>query len=152
MKNKKYTFMVSILSLFAALAVILSVFLIYNFYNRGIENAYKILNEKNTEVVNNISKTIMGSMKSVERHLEVLSKVTVNKNISSDIDIISRVTWEQLQSDEAIASIFLADENGSFIQSRRLPKFAFRHIDAKDSRKLDIWEYKDESDSIKTRV
>lgn len=150
MKNKKYTFMVSILSLFAALAVILSVFLIYNFYNRGIENAYKILNEKNTEVVNNISKTIMGSMKSVERHLEVLSKVTTNKNITTDIDILERVTWEQLQSDEAIASIFLADENGSFIQSRRLPKLAFRHIDAKDNRKLDIWEYKDESNSIKT--
>lgn len=144
MKNKKYTFMLSILSLFGALTVILSIFLIYNFYNRGLANSYKILNEKNTEITNNISETIIDSMKGVERNLYILSKVTASQNIINNIESISKVTWEQLQSDEAIASIFVADENGSFIQSRRIPKLALRYIDGLDSRKLDIWEYKDE--------
>ncbi len=144
MKNKKYTFMVSILSLFGALTVILSIFLIYNFYNRGLNNSYKILTEKNTEITKNISETIFDSMKGVERNLHILSKVTANKNIFNNLESISKVTWEQLKLDEAIASIFVADENGSFIQSRRIPKLALRYIDGTDSRKLDIWEYKDE--------
>ena len=144
MRNKKYTFMVSILSLFGALTIILSIFLIYNFYNRGITNAYKLLHEKNTEITNNISEAIIDSMKGVERNLHILSKITTSQNIINNMDSISKVTWEQLQSDEAIASIFVADENGSFIQSRRIPKLALRYIDGQDTRKLDIWEYKDE--------
>lgn len=144
MRNKKYTFMVSILSLFGALTIILSIFLIYNFYNRGITNAYKLLHEKNTEITNNISEAIIDSMKGVERNLHILSKITTSQNIINNMDSISKVTWEQLQSDEAIASIFVGDENGSFIQSRRIPKLALRYIDGQDTRKLDIWEYKDE--------
>ena len=144
MRNKKYTFMVSILTLFGALTIILSIFLIYNFYNRGLDNSYKILTEKNTEITKNISETIIDSMKGVERNLHILSKVTTSQNIMNSFESISKVTWEQLQSDDAIASLFVADENGTFIQSRRIPKLALRYIDGMDSRKLDIWEYKDE--------
>ena len=78
MRNKKYTFMVSILTLFGALTIILSIFLIYNFYNRGLDNSYKILTEKNTEITKNISETIIDSMKGVERNLHILSKVTTS--------------------------------------------------------------------------
>jgi HD-GYP domain-containing protein (c-di-GMP phosphodiesterase class II) len=145
MKNKKYTFMVSILSLFGALTLILSFFLIFNFYTRGLNNAYEILNEKNTEITNNISETIVSSLKSVENQLNILSKITTSNNIMDDFDSISKVTWEQLQADTNIASIFLADENGNFIQARRLPQFAIRHINAVDGKQLDIWDYKNES-------
>lgn len=144
MKNKKYTFMVSILSLFGALTLLLSFFLIFNFYTRGLSNAYDILNEKNTEITNNISETIISSLKSVENQLNILSKITLSNNIIDDFESISKVTWEQLKSDVNIASIFLADENGSFIQARRIPQFAIRHINGVDKKELDIWDYKDE--------
>ena len=137
--------MVSILSLFGALTLILSFFLIFNFYTRGLNNAYEILNEKNTEITNNISDTIVSSLKSVENQLNILSKITTSNNIMDDFESISKVTWEQLKSDVNIASIFLADENGSFIQARRIPQFAIRHINAVDGRQLDIWDYKEES-------
>jgi HD-GYP domain-containing protein (c-di-GMP phosphodiesterase class II) len=143
MKNSKYTFMVSILILFGALTIFLSTFLISNFYTRGLSQSYKMLEEKNIEISNNLANTIMESLKSVVIQLNVLSKVTNDKNIILNENIISKVMWEQLKSDENIASIFLADEYGNFLQTRREPNFAFRILNKKDKKNLDVWNYKD---------
>uniref|UniRef100_UPI004047A8DF PDC sensor domain-containing protein n=1 Tax=Aliarcobacter sp. TaxID=2321116 RepID=UPI004047A8DF len=143
MKNNRYTFMVSILILFGALTIFLSLFLISNFYTRGLSQSYKMLEEKNIEVSNNLANTIMESLKSVVIQLNVLSKVTDDKNIILNETIISKVMWEQLKSDENIASIFLADEYGNFLQTRREPALAFRVLNKIDKSDLDVWSYKD---------
>lgn len=145
MKNNKYTFIVSIFILFGALTLFLSISLILNFYIRGVNQSYKMLEEKNIEVTNNLSTTIVESLGRVESQLKVLSKLTEDKNIIANEDIISRVMWEQLKADENIASIFLADEYGNFLQTRREPVFAYRSINKMDERGLDCWYYKDEN-------
>lgn len=137
MKNNKYTFIVSIFILFGALTLFLSISLILNFYIRGVNQSYKMLEEKNIEVTNNLSTTIVESLGRVESQLKVLSKLTEDKNIIANEDIISRVMWEQLKADENIASIFLADEYGNFLQTRREPVFAYRSINKMDERGLD---------------
>lgn len=142
MKNNRYTFMVSILVLFGALTLLLSTFLISNFYIRGLEQSYKILEEKNHDVTSNLTNTILESLKKVESQLKVLSKITTNKNIITNENIISKIMWEQLKSDENIASIFLADEYGNFLQTRREPELAFRTIHKIDKNDLDVWFYK----------
>ena len=42
MKNNRYTFMVSIFVLFGSLTLLLSLFLISNFYLRGLDQSYKM--------------------------------------------------------------------------------------------------------------
>lgn len=144
MKNNRYTFMISILVLFGSLTLFLSIFLISNFYIRGLDQSYKILEEKNYEITSNLADTILESLRKVESQLKVLSKITTDKNIIKDEEIISKIMWEQLQSDENIASIFLADEYGNFLQTRREPELAFRSINRMDKRDLDVWFYKNE--------
>ena len=145
MRNNRYTFMVSIFILFGALTLLLSIFLISNFYIRGINQSYKMLEEKNFEVTGNLAYTIMESLTKVEDQLNVLSKITTEKNIIANENIISKVMWEQLKSDENIASIFLADEFGNFLQTRREPALAYRSINRTDNRDLDSWYYKNKN-------
>ena len=145
MKNKKYTFMVSIFGLFGALTLFLSIFLISNFYTRGLTQSYKILEEKNFEITGNLANVFMESLSRVESQLNVLSKISSDKNIINNENSISMVMWEQLKSDENMASIFLADEYGNFLQTRREPTLAFRSINNTDNRNLDSWYYKDEN-------
>lgn len=145
MRNNRYTFMVSIFILFGSLTLLLSLFLISNFYIRGLSQSYKMLEEKNFEVTGNLANTIMESLTKVEDQLNVLSKVTNEKNIIVNENIISKVMWEQLKSDENIASIFLADEFGNFLQTRREPAFAYRSINRTDNRDLDSWYYKNKN-------
>lgn len=144
MKNNRYTFMVSILVLFGSLTLFLSLFLISNFYLRGQEQSYKMLEDKNLEVTSNISNTILESLRSIIGQLNVLSKITNGKNIIEDEKIIEKVMWEQLKFNPNIASIFLADENGNFLQTRREPQYAYRSINNVDKRGLDCWYYKNQ--------
>lgn len=50
MKNKKYFFMVSIFVLFGSLTFLLSAFLISNFYLRGLNQSYEMLEKQNSEI------------------------------------------------------------------------------------------------------
>ena len=144
MKNNRYTFMVSIFVLFGSLTLLLSLFLISNFYLRGLDQSYKMLEEKNLEVTNNISNTIKESLRSIVGQLNVLSKITTDKNIILNEPIIEKVMWEQLKSNENIASIFLADEFGNFLQTRKEPKYAYRSINNIDKKNEEVWYYKNQ--------
>lgn len=81
MKNRRYTFMVSIFVLFSSLTLFLSIFLISNFYLRGLSQSFKMLEEKNLEITTNLSNTILESLRSIVGQLSVLSKITTDKNI-----------------------------------------------------------------------
>ncbi len=144
MKNRRYTFMVSIFVLFSSLTLFLSIFLISNFYLRGLSQSFKMLEEKNLEITINLSNTILESLRSIVGQLSVLSKITTDKNIIKSEEIIEKIMWEQLKSNENIASIFLADEFGNFLQTRREPHFAYRSINNIDEKKLDSWYYKND--------
>ncbi len=143
MKNNRYTFMVSIFVLFGSLTLFLSIFLISNFYLRGLDQSYKMLEEKNFEVTNNISNTILESLRSIVGQLNVLSKISSDKNIILNENITEKIMWEQLKSNENIASIFLADEYGNFLQTRKEPLYAYRSIKNIDRKNEEIWYYKD---------
>lgn len=140
---KRYSFTISIVSLFAFFTFLLSIFLIANFYTRGLSQAYELVNNKNSEAVKTIADSITSSVDSVTMHLKVLANITTSNNIIQSEDIVTKVMWEQLLSDSNMASIFLADEYGNFLQARRLPEYAIRVINTQDGKKLDIWDYKD---------
>ncbi len=129
-KMKKYTFTVSILSLFSAMTLILTFFLISNFYYRGMEHAYKITESKITEINKNITETLSDSLRSTGNKLSVLANITENPEILENRDIFTRIMWEQLKSDRNLSSIYAADMKGNFIQIRREPELALRVLDS----------------------
>ncbi|TCK61911.1 hypothetical protein [Seleniivibrio woodruffii] len=65
---KKYTFTFSILTLFAALTLLLSVFLMGNFFIRGMKQAYRITENKISEANRTISNTLT---ETISQHQQV---------------------------------------------------------------------------------
>jgi hypothetical protein len=146
MKAKKFSFTVSIVTLFALFTFMLFVFLTLNFYNRGLSQAYELINNKNSEAMTTIADYITSSIHSVNAHLKVVGKISKDSGEITDAkDLIQGVMWEQLLNDGNMASIFVADNNGTFLQARRLPEYAMRTIDTQNDKEKDIWEYKNKS-------
>lgn len=140
---KKYTFTFSILLLFAGLTLILSLFLMGNFFLRGIKQAYEITEDKINESNRNITLTMTESLQSISSDLSVLLTVGSEKPVTENREILLKILWEQMMDGSHISSIFIADKDGSFLQARRSPKLAVRVIDCAGEKPQDIYYYKD---------
>ncbi|SFX38754.1 HD domain-containing phosphohydrolase [Marinospirillum alkaliphilum] len=145
MKGQRYTFMVSILALFGCLTLILSIFLISNFYARSLNQAYELLQQNNTETTRHVAESLRSSLYGAQRQLQVLQALDQEADISDSETLLQRVMWQQLGSDASIASLFMADQQGSFIQVRREPELALRTINRSVPNPQDVWTYKDPS-------
>lgn len=139
---KKYTFTFSILSLFAGLTLLLSLFLMGNFFLRGMKQAYEITEDKINESNKNITLTMTESLQSISTDLSILLTVASEKPVTENSDMLLKILWEQMMDGSHISSIFIADDNGSFLQARRSPKLAVRVIDYAEEKPQDIYYYK----------
>lgn len=146
-KGKRLTFTFSILTLFIGLAVFLSFSLIVHNYLQGKKNAYEMLSAKNSEIRKNIIQTINTSLESVSSKLSIVANLNKEANIIASKELFLKLMWEQLKTEENIASIFLADEYGDFLQARRIPEFALRTISDKNGTMTEFWEYKNLDDA-----
>ncbi len=143
---RKYTFTISILTLFAGMTAILFVFLVGNFYLRGMDQAYQITESKIDETNRNIGFAVSSILNTATSNLSVLAQVSDEQNILLAKDNIEKVMWEMLTLDENLASIFLTDTYGNFLQARRCPRLAVREIDnINGSTALDVYQYKDKN-------
>jgi len=140
---KKYTFTFSILTLFAALTLLLSVFLMGNFFIRGMKQAYRITENKISEANRTISNTLTETIQSASTSISILLYINSDDSIIESADMYLRGMWEQLNSGKHISSIFLADETGNFLQARRSPKLAVRVIDRTAEKPTDTYYFKD---------
>ncbi|SEI71446.1 Cache domain-containing protein [Allopseudospirillum japonicum] len=151
MKNKKYTFVFSILSLFGILTLALSIFLIYNFYNKSLEQAYQLLKNNNAQTTANIAHILDETFDNAINQLNLINQFNQKENINTNKEFLLKLMWEQLKTDTSIASIFTADAYGNFLQARREPELAVRYIQREQNK--DTWHYKNtEFFTAKTQV
>lgn len=141
-KGKRLTFTFSILTLFIGLAIFLSLSLIVHNYIQGKQNSYDMLSAKNSEIRKNIIQVITTSLESVSSKLTITANLNENANILPSKDILLKIMWEQLKTEDNIASIYLADTFGDFLQARRIPEFALRTIADTNGTRYEFWEYK----------
>jgi HD-GYP domain-containing protein (c-di-GMP phosphodiesterase class II) len=141
-KTKRYTFTLSIITLILGLASFLSISLIGHNYLQSSKNSYSMIQKRNAEVRKNIIETIKVSLQKTSAHLKVLVHSQENDNLFASREIFTRMMWEILLSDEKIASIYIADQQGDFFQARRTPEFAMRTIDTRGNLNIDEWAYK----------
>jgi len=142
---KKYTFTFSILSLFAGLTLLLSVFLMGNFFLRGMKQAYEITEDKISESNRNITLAMTDSLQSVSTYLSILLTVGSERPLTENREMLLKILWEQMTDSGHISSIFIADDNGSFLQARRSPKLAVRVIDCTEQTPQDVYYFKNEA-------
>ena len=141
-KMKRYTFTFSLITLILGLASFLSVSLIGHNYLQSSKNSYSMIQKRNAEVRKNIIETIKVSLQKTSSHLKVLVHSQQNDDLFASREIFTRMMWEILLSDEKIASIYMADQQGNFFQARRTPEFAMRTIDIRGNSGIDEWAYK----------
>lgn len=144
-RTKRYTFTVSIITLILGLASFLSISLIGHNYLQSSKNSYSMIQKRNAEVRKNIIETIKVSLQKTSAHLSVLVHAQQSDDLFASREIFTRMMWEMLLSDEKIASIYIADQQGNFFQARRTPEFAMRTIDVRGKSAVDEWAYKNDN-------
>lgn len=143
MKHKTYSFTFSLTFIFASLLTIsFSSIIFYNYYKTS-KDIYKLTDTVNHEIRNAVIEKTVSHLDKVATHIKILSKISENSNILETKEHSLKIMWEQLLSDETIASIFIADENSNFIQARRKPVYATRVIEKYGDTRMELWENKD---------
>lgn len=137
MKDNRYTFTLSILTLFGFSTLCLSAFLIGSFYQKSLDQAYQLLNNNNLEVTRSVAREIEHAFSSTQQQLSVLSQIKQDKEGLASPEDYLRVMWAQLKGNNSLASIFVADEQGRFLQARRQPELALRSLVGEK----DLWRF-----------
>ena len=102
----------------------------------------KIQKEISYNIVNMTTKTLEISSNDVE----ILSKLNgSSNNILEYQDILIDLMLEQLKSYSYINSIYIANNQGDFIQIRRYPQVVARVIKKEDNKFVDRWYYKNDN-------
>ncbi len=137
MKDNRYTFTLSILTLFGFSTLCLSAFLIGSFYQKSLDQAYQLLNNNNLEVTRSVAREIEHAFSSTQHQLSVLSQIKQDKEGLASPEDYLRVMWAQLKGNNSLASIFVADEQGRFLQARRQPELVLRSLVGEK----DLWRF-----------
>lgn len=137
MKDNRYTFTLSILTLFGFSTLCLSAFLISSFYQKSLDQAHHLLNSNNLEVTRSVAREIEHAFNSTQQQLAVLNQTNLDQEGIASTEDYLRVMWTQLQGSQSLASIFVADEQGRFLQARRQPKLVLRTLVAE----WDLWRF-----------
>lgn len=141
--HKRWRFGVKEFILVALAAFIVVTLFLTLFYRQNMDSAIRIIDEKNAEIEKNIINNIVASLKNVSIHLSIIANLPIDETTKEGREAILRIMWEQLNSNESLASVFIGYQNGNFLQARRAPENAVRATEY--SAKSDIWLYKDQN-------
>jgi len=139
-------------TLLVSVVFLLVVMFLSLFYTQNMRAALGIVNAKNAEIEKNIINNVSSSLKNISLHLAVLANSNQDEDVLKSRDVSARIMWEQLNGDPNIASIFMGDKYGNFLQARRTPALAIREIRVEDGKAVDFWEFKNRAyNTIKTQ-
>ncbi|MBN2965459.1 amino acid ABC transporter [Sulfurospirillum sp. T05] len=142
-KPTRFTFTFGLLSLFVGLASFLSLSLIGHNYKQSTKNAYAMIQKRNANARQNVIDSLNTYLKNTSATLSVLTHALEEKPLFYANDVFMRTLWEMLLSNDKIASIYLADTLGNFVQARRDPRLALRVINLNEENPNDRWLLKD---------
>ncbi|MDD2698171.1 MAG: adenylate/guanylate cyclase domain-containing protein [Arcobacteraceae bacterium] len=145
MKNKTYSFTFSLSFIFTFLLTLsFSIIIMYNYYKTS-SDIYSLSDTVNDEIRKSVIDKTVAKLDKIATHMKVLSKINPNSDILQNKESTLKIMWEQLFSDETIASIFIADGKSNFIQARRKPIYSTRIVEKYGDTRMEIWENKDKN-------
>jgi len=144
LQTKKFSIKLS--RLFAMLLSIIVVILIsYNYY-KSYSLSYIMLDKIQKEISYNIVNMTTKTLEISSNDVEILSKLNgSSSNILEHQDILINLMLEQLISYSYINSIYIANNQGDFIQIRRYPQLVARVIKKENNKFIDRWYYKNDN-------
>jgi adenylate cyclase len=152
--KKKRSIRVRLLQLFLSFFVAYAVI--------SIARVYLATNEIIGEIAIAHSEESSGRIREMVRsHIDQAGHATrligafMQANLEDEQDVIVRekellwsLLWPLLMESEAIQSIYVADENGNFLQVRRAPKLATRIMDRTSQDEKEVWIYRNQKYAV----
>ncbi|MCV6607918.1 MAG: methyl-accepting chemotaxis protein, partial [Campylobacterales bacterium] len=114
-------------------------------YSQSTKAVLGLSDRLTAEVTDNVVKYTLSTLNPISTHVEVLSTSQKLETAVANKELLTDIMWKQLQSAKEVASIFIADEKGDFLQTRRSPKYAVRLIDRTRETPVETWDFTDES-------
>lgn len=119
------------------------VILPFNFY-KNKENSYKYLHKLTNEITASMISKTYYYINKTNTPIKVLSHSNKDTNILKNKTQNINLMKEYIFSESNIASFYLADFEGNFLQVRQSPKLATREIQ-NTTKRVETWEYKDKN-------
>lgn len=138
----------ALITLFVMTLVFTVIGVLINTYTRTTQAMLAFSGGVTHEIADKIIQRTTTLFHEAEIHLQVNSKVSLleKQNIIAAQDQWLAVFWQQLQLSPYVASIYIADTKGNFVQARRDPRLATRVIDHRpDQQQNESWIYRDQN-------
>jgi len=127
------------------LSIIVVILISYNYY-KSYSLSYIMLDKIQKEISYNIVNMTTKTLEISSNDVEILSKLNgSSSNILEHQDILINLMLEQLISYSYINSIYIANNQGDFIQIRRYPQLVARVIKKENNKFIDRWYYKNDN-------
>jgi len=78
----------------------------------------------------------------------MLARLVAKEDIVANHENLWACMWDLLHDTKQIASVYIGDKHGNFVQSRKFPELATRIADRTGQNPREIWHYRDENYNI----
>lgn len=151
-RTRSFTF--NQVMLFATLTLLVgSIIILYN-YQQNHRNALQLSEQLTEQITENVGSRLSEHFAQVAGNLRTLLVLERNSNSLMKTPEVESLMRERLSS-RYMASIYLADNEGRFMQARRLPELSLRHIEQINGKTVETLEYLDEelhSTGLESRI
>lgn len=130
--------------LFASLTILAGTFIIMYNYHQAYNNAARLSEQLSVEITRNVTNRITEYLNQASTSLKILLILEQGSRSLLPNPAREPILWEQLLSQDGIASIFIADREGRFIQTRTQPERAYREVRPANGQWIENWRYKDD--------
>ncbi len=146
--SKKKSFKITILQAFSVLIVLTVTISTVIFYIGSSKAILEISDRLNEEVAENIIERTRMYMEMPAIQTQIIANLVQQRNIAEVHTELWKIMWEQIQVLEQVQAIFIGDEQGNYVQVRRIPALATRLIDRRTEKPVETWWYRDKDYQI----
>lgn len=144
---KKISFKFTVLHVFLILILVIVIAISGNFYIRSSKAVLSLAERISQEVNQKIIERTISFMMKPARYAQINANMVSSADVMTIRDKMWEVMWQELLTVPQVQSIFVADQNGSYVQVRRNPKLANRYINRSKTVTTDgpkeKWFYRD---------
>ncbi len=122
--------------------VLFAASVIYFNYTRSKKSTYEMVQTITLQVTQAILDKTDYYLHKSDSLLRVLARYNSTNSVLNLEETNVKMLWDYLNTESHLASIFLADESGNFLQARKYPKLAVREIAVMDGKRIDFYDFK----------
>ena len=147
-RSTKRSFKITILQALTALFAVTAVAVLIIFYISASSAVLNISDRLTQEVTDNIIERTRVYLETPAKQTRAVANLIAQRDIAEIHPSLWKMMWEQLQVLPQVQAMFIGDEQGSYVQVRRIPELATRLIDRRVAEPVEQWWYRNEDYSV----